>query len=351
VELEVEQWQLGFLEQHAALFARRAQEGYVRDGHGDLRLEHVYFTSDEEPVIIDCIEFNERFRFADVCADLAFLSMDLGCHGRVDLKERLLATYARESGDYGLFALVDFYESYRAYVRAKVSAFSLASGSLAYATRTKLEAEARRYLLLAQAAERPPLTAPRLTAVGGLIASGKSSVATALGGATGAVVISSDEIRKRLHGAEPTTPLHAGVWQGAYAPEASQHVYAALFEQARWVLESGRSVILDASFRCSDDRRAARRLASTVGASFHFVECRANAEVARSRLTRRARGPSVSDGRAEIYADFAAQYQPVAELEPAEYRLIDTSGTLEGSLAQLELGCGALPIPATPAAS
>jgi aminoglycoside phosphotransferase family enzyme/predicted kinase len=339
VEREVEARQLGFLEQHAELFARRAAQGFVRDGHGDLRLEHVYFTGAGDPVIIDCIEFNERFRFADVCSDLAFLSMDLGCQGRPDLKERLLSTYARESGDHDLFALVDFYESYRAYVRAKVGAFTLASGSLSYTARAKLEAESRRYLLVALAAERPSLTAPRLLAVGGLIASGKSSLATALGDATGAIVISSDETRKRLHGAEPTTPLHdprhTGAWQDAYSPEASQRVYTELLRRARLVLESGRSVILDASFRSSDDRLAARRLASSVGASFQFVECRATDEVARARLAERARGPSVSDGRLEIYADFVAHYEPVTELEPAEYLRVDTSGTLERSLAQL----------------
>jgi aminoglycoside phosphotransferase family enzyme/predicted kinase len=340
VEREVEVRQLGFLEKQAELFARRVAQGYVRDGHGDLRLEHVYLADGADPVIIDCIEFNERFRFADVCSDLAFLSMDLGCLGRLDLKERLLSTYARESGDHDLFALVDFYESYRAYVRAKVSAFTLASGSLSYTERAKLEAEARRYLLVALAAERPALTAPRLVAVGGLIASGKSSLATALGDATGAIVISSDETRKRLHGAEPTTPLHdprqTGAWQDAYAPEASRRVYTELLRRARLVLESGRSVILDASFRSSDDREAARGLASSLGASFNFVECRATDEVARARLAERARGPSVSDGNLEIYADFAARYEPVTELDPAEYLLVDTSGALERSLAQLQ---------------
>lgn len=340
VEREVEARQIDFLRDHVDLFAQRVAQGYVRDGHGDLRLEHVYFTGAAEPVIIDCIEFNERFRFADVCADLAFLAMDLRCQRRPDLQERLLSTYARKSGDYDLFLLVDFYEGYRAYVRAKVSAFTLASGSLSSAARTRLEAEARRYLLVALAAERPPLGAPRLVAVGGLIASGKSSVATALGDASGAIVISSDETRKRMHGAEPTTPLqdprHAAAWQGAYSPEVSQRVYSELLRGARLALASGRSVILDASFRSRADREAARRLASSMGTSFCFVECRATEDVARARLAQRARGPSNSDGRVEIYADFAARYEPVTEFAAPEYLLVDTSGTLERSLEQLE---------------
>jgi aminoglycoside phosphotransferase family enzyme len=111
LEREVEERQLDFLRRNAERFARRVEGGFVRDGHGDLRLEHVYLLADRDPIIIDCIEFNERFRYADVCADIAFLSMDLGWHGRPDLKEYLLAVYSRETGDDELYALVDFYES------------------------------------------------------------------------------------------------------------------------------------------------------------------------------------------------------------------------------------------------
>src|SRR5207237_830537 len=99
---EIVRWQRAFLRGHGDLFERRRASGHVRDGHGDLRLEHV-FTDGKRITIIDCIEFNERFRFADVCADIAFLSMDLARCGRVDLAERLLAAYARESNDFELY--------------------------------------------------------------------------------------------------------------------------------------------------------------------------------------------------------------------------------------------------------
>jgi hypothetical protein len=336
LEREVEERQLGFLRSNAERFAQRVERGFIRDGHGDLRLEHVYLLPDRDPVIIDCIEFNERFRYADVCADIAFLSMDLGWHGRPDLKERLLAAYARETDDYELYALVDFYESYRAYVRAKVQAFSLASPSLQYAARARAEADARRYLLVALAAERPALGEPRLIAVGGLIASGKSSVADALGERLAVPVISSDETRKRLLGVAPLTPLHDQPWHSAYSPEVSERVYSALLERARVVLESGRSVVLDATFGQRSRREAARQLARTSGAAFAFVECRASEPVARARLEARARGPSVSDGRSEIYAELARRHEPATELPPPEHVPLDTSGTLASSLAQLE---------------
>jgi aminoglycoside phosphotransferase family enzyme len=40
---EIERWQLAFVRGHGELFERRMLDGAVRDGHGDLRLEHVFF--------------------------------------------------------------------------------------------------------------------------------------------------------------------------------------------------------------------------------------------------------------------------------------------------------------------
>lgn len=335
LEREVEQRQLDFTQQHEALFARRIEGGFVRDGHGDLRLEHVYLVPEHAPIIIDCIEFNQRFRYADVCADLAFLSMDLGWHGRHDLKERLLAVYAREAGDHDLYALVDFYESYRAYVRAKVSALSLPSCASS-AARDELAARARRYLLVALAAERPALAPPRLIAVAGKIGSGKSSVAEALSRRFDAPVIGSDITRKQLLGVTPTTPLRHDPWARAYSQEVTQRVYSELMRRAGVVLGSGRSVILDATFASRADREAARRAAQTAGVAFTLVECKVSDDVARARLAARAEGQSVSDGRLEIYADLAARYEAVTELPPDEHVVLDTGGPLERSLEALD---------------
>ena len=62
-----------------------------RDTHGDLRLDHVYWFPDRDPpgdwVVVDCIEFDERFRHADPIADIAFLAMELALEGRGDLAD------------------------------------------------------------------------------------------------------------------------------------------------------------------------------------------------------------------------------------------------------------------------
>lgn len=325
----IERYQRAFLQDNAALFEGRVAGGYVRDGHGDLRLEHIYRTADGEHVIIDCIEFNERFRFADVCADLAFLSMDLRYHGRADLADLLLAEYARGSADFELYRLVDFYESYRAFVRAKVAAFLAHDQDVGEAARRTAARAAHRYFMLALSAARPPASRPRLVATMGLIASGKTSVAEALATRAGLCVLSADRVRKELLGVDPHAPLHDGAFSGAYTPEVSARVYATLRERASLVLRSGRSAIVDATFRARSERDLAVEAALEAGADVLFLECRCPPEVTRERLRARARGPSVSDGRAEVYEAVARSSEPVDELTPAKHVLLDTTLPLE----------------------
>ncbi len=336
---EIEGWQIGFLERHADTFRRRLAEGRVRDGHGDLRLEHVYFAAGELPApaavtILDAIEFNQRFRFADVASDVAFLSMDLAAHGRVDLAESFLAAYARAAQDYGLYRLIDFYESYRAFVRAKVASYLAAQGGLSPAAEAS-RAEARRHYLLALAADRRSLLAPAVVAVGGWIAAGKSTIAAAVAAAMSAPVVDADRTRKHLVGVDAETPLRHPAWQGAYQPTATQAVYEEIFERARAVLASGRPVILDASFRARAHREATRQLARRHGAAFTFIECRAPRAVLLARLAAREQASGVSDGRREIFDEFVTRWEPVDELPAAEHVVLDSTRAVAECLALL----------------
>jgi len=333
---EIESYQLGVLRDRAASFRRRVETGRVREGHGDLRLEHIYLREDGSLTIIDCIEFNERFRYADVTADLAFLAMDLAFQSRADLGERLLASYARESGDYDLYELVDFYRSYRAYVRAKVSAFLADDEGAPPAVRERAARDARRYFVLALELTRPPSRAPRVIALGGVLASGKSTVATRLGAALSVPVVEADRTRKELLGVAPRQPIHEAAWQGAYSPARTAEVYDEVLRRAGVVLDSGRTVILDASFRSEAMRRKARELAKARALPFLFIECRAPHEICRERLRRREREGAISDGRLAIFDDFCASWEPVVELPPSEHVVLDTSGPIEASVRELE---------------
>ncbi len=121
--LEVQNRTNDFLKNQAEVFYQRIASDWIRDCHGDLRLEHIYWG--EEISIFDCIEFNERFRYTDTAADIAFLAMDLDYHERDDLSEHLIQTFTEKSGDRDILKVLDFYRCYRAYVRGKVESFRL----------------------------------------------------------------------------------------------------------------------------------------------------------------------------------------------------------------------------------
>jgi len=121
-----------FLMAKAGLFQSRASQGRVRDCHGDLHTAQIFLLSEPQAEggwdgisIIDCIEFNERFRYCDVAEDIAFLAMDLDYYQRPDLSQCFVQAYVAESGDPGVLDLLDFFKVYRACVRGKVTAFRL----------------------------------------------------------------------------------------------------------------------------------------------------------------------------------------------------------------------------------
>lgn len=136
-----------FFEARKDVFHQRISSGKIRDCHGDLRLEHIFWG--EEISIFDCIEFNERFRYTDVAADIAFLIMDLDYHDREDLSRHLIGTYIEESEDRELQNVLDFYKCYRAYVRGKVESFRLDDPSIPEEEKTRALGRAKKYFDLA----------------------------------------------------------------------------------------------------------------------------------------------------------------------------------------------------------
>jgi len=135
-----------FLRKKRASFERRIEEGKIRDCHGDLRSEHIYLG--DEILIIDCIEFNRRFRYTDVAADIGFLAMDLDYRGRRDLSKHLIDSYIRMSGDRDVLEVLDFYKCYRAYVRGKVESFRLDDPNISPGEKEEALRRARRFFRL-----------------------------------------------------------------------------------------------------------------------------------------------------------------------------------------------------------
>ena len=136
-----------FLARNRALFFQRIHEGRIRDCHGDLHLQNICLA--DEVYIYDCIEFNPRFRYGDVAADIDFLAMDLDYHGFRDLSRYFVGRLAQAAGDPELLVLLDFYKCYRAYVRGKVAAFTTQDPELAPEARVQAEQAARAYFSLA----------------------------------------------------------------------------------------------------------------------------------------------------------------------------------------------------------
>jgi aminoglycoside phosphotransferase family enzyme/predicted kinase len=317
----VRTWQLGCLERNTKAFETRQEQGRILDGHGDLRLEHVYFEG-HDPVVIDAIEFNERFRIADVAADVAFVAMELDARSRPDLAASFLAAFAMEFADYDLYVVVDFYLSYRAWVRGKVASFLAADPSTGSEKALRKSREAERLFALARAYSEPRVGVGPVVAVGGLIGAGKSTLAHSLGRSLSVPVIDSDRTRKALAGVPATQQASAEAYTGAF----TRRTYDELFRRTDVVLNSGRGVILDATFRSRDLRLRARELAIQHGRPFRFVEAVCDDATLRARLRARAgAGVSVSDATEELLERFRREFEPVVELAAGEHVAVRTT--------------------------
>ncbi len=145
--LEIRDFARAFLTQHRGLFHQRIQEGRIRDCHGDLHMKNICLA--DHIHIFDCIEFNSRFRYGDVAADIDFLAMDLDFHGFRDLSRHFVTRFAEASQDPDLVQMLDFYNCYRAYVRGKIHAVTAEDPAQTAATRERARETARAYFALA----------------------------------------------------------------------------------------------------------------------------------------------------------------------------------------------------------
>jgi aminoglycoside phosphotransferase family enzyme len=138
-----------FMKRNTALFEKRIAEHRVRDCHGDIHSGNIFAT--DRIYIFDAIEFNERFRYSDVAADVAFLAMDLDSKERSDLSDFFIEKYIKYSGDQELTRLLPFYKCYRAYVRGKVVSFKLNDPNVGSEEKSAAMKEAKAYFKLASA--------------------------------------------------------------------------------------------------------------------------------------------------------------------------------------------------------
>jgi aminoglycoside phosphotransferase family enzyme/predicted kinase len=279
------------LDRHAEVLERRRESGRVRQCHGDLHLRNVVLL-DGAPTLFDGVEFNDEIACTDVLYDLAFLLMDLTRRRLPRHANLVWNRYLLETADLDGISLLPLFLSCRAAVRAKTSA-TAAQLQPDGPRRRESAAAAREYLNMAQRLLHPPR--PRLVAVGGLSGSGKSTLALdlapSLGAVPGAVVLRSDEIRKRLCGVPPSQRLGPE----GYSADVSRRVYATMADQAGLVLRAGHGVIVDAVHAHDADRRRIEEVAAAVAAPFVGLWLDAPESVLVERTARRRNDASDAD--------------------------------------------------------
>lgn len=304
-----------------ALLAGRRRAGWVRECHGDLHLRNIVWL-DGRPVPFDGIEFDPALRWQDVQGELAFLTMDLARCGRPDLARRVRDRYLQVTGDYAGVALVDFFEVYRALVRAKVA--RLKSAGAGQGARFAALRECVSGLRLAERLVRP--RRPYLAITHGLAGSGKTHYADWLLEQTPLIRLRSDVERKRLLGLQAGARTGSGIDEGAYRPDITAATYRQLAATALRLLLAGWPVLVDASFLDPRERRRFARLAARCGVPFHILACTAPVEVLEQRVaTRAAQGSDASEAGGAVLAAQLARYQPLSADEQARAIVIDTS--------------------------
>jgi len=323
------------------LIEARADRGVPCDGHGDLRLEHIYEFADEPPpddlVIIDCVEFSERFRFADPVADMAFTAMELSFYGRSDLARSFAAAYFQSAHDDEGRELLAFYMAYRSVVRAKVRGFELREREIPEERRQRSRAKARAHFLLALSLLENPRLRPALLLVGGLPGTGKSTLAHALAERAGFELIRSDVVRKELAGLSADVPAKAGWRDGIYSREWTKRTYDACLARAENSLAEGKRVIVDASFASAALRERFVRAGRSLAVPVVPLLCQASPEQVRTRLAARSGDPSDADWT--VYENARRSWEPETNVTDFSFVPIDTDA---GPTAALERALDAL---------
>jgi len=297
-----------FVSAHARELELRRGAGLVRDGHGDLRCEHVLAVPRVR--IVDRIEFDASLRHCDTACDLAFLSMDLEARGQRWAAHALVSAYRRNGMSTGSEALLAFYAAHRALIRAKVSLIAAAEHD--GDRRSQLLERARSLWALSELLSWRART-PVALIICGAPASGKSTLAAELSRRSGTEVVASDAMRKAAAGLKPTEragPEH-------YSERSTRRTYELVAHAAQRVLRRDGAVIVDATCHSRAERML---LAGLRGAHITdlVVHCDVPLAVALERARHRMHeAASVSDAGPEVVAERYLTFEPLEELPPA----------------------------------
>jgi hypothetical protein len=263
----------------------RVRNSKVIEGHGDLRPEHICLESPTK--VIDCIEFNKDFRLVDMLDELCFLAVECEFINGEETGARILNQYRGRFEDSYPFKLQDFYKSYRAAVRAKVDGmnFQKEDGDTRYLK------DHRRHLNLAEKYAQSCMK-PTIFVVGGLMGTGKSTLAQRISKSFFLDVIQTDRVRKELFPDSSSSE---------FGKENRDMVYRECLGRARGALLKGKSIVVDGTFLKAPKRQAAFELSRELNCDFMLVFCECPEEVALHRLRSRS-DPMGSEAHPDLYA-------------------------------------------------
>jgi aminoglycoside phosphotransferase family enzyme/predicted kinase len=311
--------------EHARLeriFRNRKAKGFIRQCHGDMHAGNMVLWK-KRVVIFDCIEFNSRLSVIDVISDIAFLFMDLQHAAKPFLAWRFLNNYLALTGDYEGLRVLKYYCTYRAMVRAKVTAIRYLQENKAGRKPSIME-EHRSYVTLASEYIRPAL--PMLIITCGVSGSGKSVLSAELARRIGCVHIRSDIERKRLHGLRGEEKSSVIPGKNIYTPEATENTYAVLYGIGSVTLSSGYTIIVDATFLERERRQKFISMSENMGIPWAILHVHAPEQVLAARVVeRQSHGGDPSEADLPVLESQLKRLEPLCGKETAASVSVDTS--------------------------
>lgn len=312
-----------YFQDQEQLFQKRIETGRIVDGHGDLHLEHIHITP-KKVQVYDCIEFNERFRYGDLAADLAFLAMDLDFNNCWEFERYFVDQMTKRLEDGGLHQIIDFYKCYRAYVKGKVKSLQSAGDEVPAESRERSSNLAKQYFKLSL---RYALmgSKPRVIIFMGRIGTGKSTLADYLSKQLDMDCYSSDKIRKSLAGLPVGRRSPKSKRKELYTSETTSKTYRELMERAIDTIRTGKSVIVDATFSSEWRRQIIRENLEEASIPCLFVEVQASDKTIIERLqAREGEKEIISDARLEDFDKLTESYQSPAEIDDPQLVTVNT---------------------------
>lgn len=322
---KIESWTYQEHQKLLSVFKKRKQLHFIRACHGDVHLGNITLFNNK-PVLFDCIEFNESFRWTDTMADIGFLLMDLHEKKAHRFANILLNTYMMHTGDYEGLSVLMYYQVYRAIVRAKISLYEYIQQSDPVKANHCLQRY--RHLIELALSFIAPKT-PMLLLTHGLSGSGKSTLAKLLVEELGLIQLRSDVERKRLAGIPFNGRSTSGLYSDLYSEKQTKATYQSLLHLTKITLDSHTPVIVDATFQSKHTRDLFIQLATEKAIPYCILYCEASFEKLLEGVNKRSKNNSISEANKEVLIAQQKKFEPLTDQEIKHSVCINTDNPVD----------------------